>query len=152
MSRFEIPKEEILKLYTGSNGEWQLLNGEYLNKAKKGEHGKSFNHKFVIFDILVNKGKYLVGSTFSDRINLLDELYGKKKSDQKHLYGISDNVYRVKTYTKGFSKLFTELSKTDMYEGGVMKLKKGKLERGTSEKNTNKVQIKARKPTKGYRF
>jgi len=151
MSRFEISKEEILKLYSG-NGEWQVLNGELMNKSKKGEDGKTFNHKFVIFDILTHKGKYLVGTTFEDRVKMLDDLYGKKESDQKHLYSITENVYRVKTYKENFKGLFDEMVKTDMYEGGVMKMKSGKLEMGTSEQNTSKSQIKSRKETKNYKF
>ena len=53
LTRFEIKNEEILSLYKGTGG-WTVLNGEYLNKNKRDETGKSFNHKLILFDILVN--------------------------------------------------------------------------------------------------
>jgi hypothetical protein len=37
-------------------------------------------------------------------------------------------------------------------EGLVLKRKNAKLEVGTSENNNSKSQIKARKPTKNYKF
>ena len=38
-------------MYRGKG--WMVICGEFLNKNKKGENGKPFNLKFVIWDILV---------------------------------------------------------------------------------------------------
>jgi ATP-dependent DNA ligase len=128
------------------------LNGEYLNKSKQDENRIVFNHKLVLFDILVYNSEYLVGSTFQERIDLLDRLYGQKDSEKSYLYSISDSVYRVKSFESGFKSTFDEFTKIDMIEGLVLKRKNAKLELGTSENNNIKSQLKARKPTKLYKF
>jgi hypothetical protein len=60
---------------------------EFLNKNKKGEDGKPFNLKFVIWDILVYESNYLVGSTIIDRLTLLENLYPCTKIavDETHM-------------------------------------------------------------------
>ncbi len=151
LTRFEIKDEEVLNLYKGTGG-WTVLNGEYLNKNKQDENRKSFNHKLILFDILVNDGDYLIGKTFEQRIKLLDEMFGQNESEKEYLYSISDNVYRVKSYENNFSMLFDKLSQIDMIEGLVLKRKNARLEMGNTEKNNTKSQIKARKPTLNYKF
>jgi ATP-dependent DNA ligase len=150
MTNVQIGKEELLKLYSGEG--WMVINGEYMNKSKSDENGQVFNHKLVIFDTLVHNGTYLLGSTFQDRVNLMDNLFGKNDSEKSYLYSITENVYRVKSYTSNFKEMFEELIKIDMVEGLVMKRKSGKLEIGNTENNNTKSQIKFRKATKNYKF
>ena len=54
-------------------------------KNKKGLDGKSWNHKFVIFDILVYENDYMSGSTFKSRVDLLDEIFGTEDYNE-YLY------------------------------------------------------------------
>lgn len=150
LTNFQINEFELKDLYRGSG--WLILNGEYLNKSKSDETGNSFNHKFVIFDILCFNGEYLLGKTFEERIQLLDKLYGKRTSEKDYLFGISENVYRVKSYETGFKFLYDVLTPIDMIEGLVLKRKNAKLEIGSTENNNTKSQLKARKPTKLYKF
>jgi ATP-dependent DNA ligase len=152
LTNFQIPLDEIKSLYRGVRGQWLVINGEYLNKSKQDECGITFNHKLIIFDILVYKSDYLVGQTFQQRVHLLDELYGKNDSEKSYLYSVSDNVYRVKSFDTGFKSLFDQLSPIDMIEGLVMKRKNAKLEIGNTENNNTKSQLKARKPTKLYKY
>jgi ATP-dependent DNA ligase len=152
LTNFQIPLNEIKSLHRGVKGEWLVINGEYLNKSKQDERGITFNHKLVIFDILVYKSNYLVGQTFQQRVELLDELYGTKHSDKDYLYSISENVYCVKSFERGFKELFNNLTKIDMIEGLVLKRKNAKLEIGNTENNNTKSQLKARKATKNYKF
>jgi ATP-dependent DNA ligase len=151
MTRFEIPTEEILSLYKGSGG-WTVINGEYLNKSKRDETGNTFNHKFVIFDILVNDGDYLIGKTFDQRLKILDEMFGTIESEKNYLYSISTNVLRVKTYTERLLDNFERLVRIDMVEGLVMKRKNARLEIGNTELNNVNSQLKSRKPTKNYKY
>ena len=151
LTNFKLSESEIKSLYKGTGG-WMLLNGEYLNKSKKDENNKIFNHKFIIFDILINDGDYLVGKTFENRINILDNLYGKTDSEKPYLYSISENVYRVKSYTSGFNKIYDEVTKVDMMEGIVMKKKCAKLESSGSSDNNSRGQVKVRKKTKNYAY
>ena len=150
LTRFEINDEEILSLYKGTGG-WMVLNGEYMNKSKRDENS-IFNHKFVIFDILVNDGDYLIGKTFQQRVELLDEMFHKNECEKDYLCNISDNVYRVKSYENNFSMLFDTLTPIDMIEGLVLKRKNARLEMGNTELNNTKSQVKARKATLNYKF
>ena len=151
LTNFQLKDEEIKELYKGTGG-WTVLNGEYLNKNKQDEKRKAFNQKFVIFDILVNDGDYLVGKTFEERITLLDTMFGQNECEKSYLYGISENVYRVKTYENQFNMLYDTLTPIDLIEGLVLKRKTARLEMGTSELNNVKSQIKCRKETKNYKY
>lgn len=152
MTNVNISRLEVAELFRGEPGKWVVLNGEYLNKSKQDENRLVFNHKLVIFDILVYNSDYLVGQTFEQRIKLLDSLYGQNDSEKPYLYSISDNVYRVKSFDTGFKPLFDQLTSIDMIEGLVLKRKNAKLEIGNTENNNTKSQLKARKPTKNYKF
>lgn len=151
LTNFKIDNSELSKIYRG-NGEWMIINGEYMNKSKNDENCDVFNHKLVIFDILAYNGEYLVGSTFSERVNLLNDIYGEVDSEKNYLYSISDNIYRVKSYSGGFNEIFNNFIEVDMLEGLVMKRANAKLEIGTSELNNVKSQLKCRKPTKNYKY
>lgn len=149
MSRFEI--ENIKNLHVGEKNSWIVLNGEYMNKNKKDENNKSFNHKFVIFDILVYNNEYLLGSTFQQRIEILNQIYGEKEFD-KYLYKITDNIYRVKSFKENIDEIYSDLIAIDMYEGLVIKRINGKLKNGRTAMNNHNSQLKVRKPTKNYSF
>lgn len=150
LTNFRLSESEIKEIYRGEG--WMVINGEYMNKSKMDENRRVFNHKFVIFDILTFNGEYLVGKSFEDRIKLLDELYGQVESEKDYLYKISENIYRVKSYTTDFKRLYDRLITIDMVEGLVMKQKNAKLELGVTENNNTKSQMKARKPTRNYKF
>ena len=150
LTNVRVDDSEILSLYRG-NG-WMILNCEYLNKNKGDETGQPFNHKFVIFDILCYDGDYLVGKTFEERVQILDSLYGQKDCEKDYLFGISENVYRVKSYLTGFNELYNKLTPIDMIEGLVMKRRNARLEVGSSENNNTKSQIKCRKGTLNYKY
>ena len=152
LTNFRINPEEILNIYKCQKGEWLVINGEYMNKSKMDEKSQVFNHKLVIFDILVQNSNYLVGQTFEERIILMDELYGRKDSEKDYLYSISENIYRVKSYNNNFKFQFDRLTPIDMIEGLVMKRKNSKLELSTNENNNVKSQIKCRKATKNYKY
>jgi hypothetical protein len=151
LTHFSLTDDEVKSIYRG-NGGWTVLNGEYLNKNKSDETRQSFNHKFVIFDILAIDGEYMVGKTFEERVQLLDSLYAQVDSEKEYLYKITDNVYRVKSYESGFKDLFDKLTPIDIIEGLVLKRKSARLEAGTSELNNTKSQIKIRKSTKNYKY
>lgn len=150
LTNFNISDNEIKDIYRGEG--WMILNGEYMNKSKSDENNQVFNHKLVIFDILGFNGEYLVGKTFEERVNLLDELYGQIDSDKEYLFKVTENVSRVKSYTIDFKNIFDKLTPIDMIEGLVMKRKNARLELGTSENNNTKSQLKCRKATKNYKY
>ena len=153
LTNFRISQDEMMVLYEPcKKGEWLVINGEYMNKSKSDERGEVFNHKLVIFDILVLNSDHLVGSTFDERVRLLDTIYENKECEKEYLLQITENIYRVKTYEDNFADLYDRFTKIDMIEGLVMKRKSAKLELGTTENNNTKSQVKARKSTKNYKF
>jgi ATP-dependent DNA ligase len=140
---------------------WIVLCGEFLNKNKKGEDGKPFNLKFVIWDILVYDNEYLLGKTIVERLTLLEKLFpcvsmsvsSNKFECYKHLCCTKfSGVYKAPTYLDKFQDLYNDIVDTDLYEGVVLKRKDAKLSLGMTEKNNNTWQIKCRKPTKNYNF
>ena len=84
---------------------------------------------------------------------LLDDLYGKDDSSKSYLYGISENIYRVKSYENNFKQLFDKFTENcPIVEGLIMKRKNAKLEIGNSEKNNHRSQIKCRVKSKNYKY
>lgn len=144
-----LDKDMFKSLHRG-NG-WMAINGEYMNKSKNNCNNKLFNHKFVIFDILVFNGKQTIGMTFDERYNLLNKIYSSKKYDN-YIKKINNWVYIVETFYENFNKNFNKLINTDMYEGLVLKEKQAKLKNGISKKNNTNSQFKVRKPTKNYNY
>lgn len=151
LTNFQLTDNEIKDIYRGT-GEWMVINGEYMNKSKSDENAQVFNHKFVIFDILVYNNEYLVGSTFEQRIQLLDKLYGQVDSEKDYLYKISQNTYRVKSYDVGFKSLFDKYTPIDLVEGLVLKRKNSKLEISSGVENNWRGQLKSRKRTLNYKY
>jgi hypothetical protein len=153
LSNFQLDRDEILSnLYKFESGKWLVINAEYLNKSKFDENNKLFNHKLIIFDILVCDSDHLIGKTFSERISILDDLYGKNDSEKDFLYSISENIYRAKSYESGFKNLFDKFTPIDLVEGVILKRKNAKLEMGLTELNNHRSQVKARKMTKNYKY
>lgn len=151
-----IPMLDTLKtLFKGDQGKWMILVGEHMIKSKKNAQGVTWNNKFVIFDILAHDGVHLIGKTFQERVDLLDELYGTDRFIDPFLYAteISD-VYRVRSFYDHykFTELFKELIQIDMYEGIVLKRAASPLQNGISSTNNSSSQVKTRKPTKNYNF
>lgn len=141
--------DELINLHKGRG--WMVLCGEYMNKNKTDENNELWNNKFVIFDILVNEGKYLLKTTFNERYNLLKSLYSLNPV-KKHLYQISENCFMIDSFKLDFLNIWNDITQYQMYEGLVLKNIDGKLENGTTEKNNTNTQIKCRKSTKNYSF
>lgn len=142
---------------------WMVLSGELMDKSKKGEDGNVING-FIMWDILVYKGEYLIGSTTTERLEIMEKEWSCQRMmitpkgfvEYKHLcYTGIEGIYKSPSYMGGlgyFSKLYDELIVTDAYEGLVIKKANAKLELGFGEKNNSGWQLKARKPTKNYRI
>ena len=148
LSNFKLKIDDLRVLNCGNNN-YNVIVGEYMNKNQNGLDGKPWNHKFVIFDILVYNGEYLLGTTFEERVKLLDDIFGQI-DENEYLYKINDNVFRVKTFYDIFLERWKNIIKIGMLEGLVLKKKEQKLTRGLSEKNN--LSHKCRKPTKNYNF
>ena len=149
LSNVKMTDQEFLSLHRG-NG-WFVINGEYMNKAKINSKNEAFNHKLVIFDVLVYNGVQTIGMSFDERVKLLNNLFESTNYDD-YINKITDNVYIVKSFYKNFEPTYQKIVQIDMYEGWVLKKRSVKLKNGLSEKNNTDSQIKFRKPTKNYSY
>ena len=148
--KIKIEELDLKSLFRGTG--FMVLTGELLNKSKIGEDGKVFNQKLIIWDILVFNSEYLVGKTFDERMNLLNNLYPTKNKLGNHILDIGiKGVYKAPLYYSAFDNVYNDLIKTDVYEGFVLKRRAAKLEFGLHSANNTKWMIKVRKPTKNYK-
>lgn len=146
--------------YKGSG--FMVLCGEYLNKSQAGENGQPFNHKFIIWDILVFESTYLINTSVETRLDLLEALYpasrsivranGNLEMHEHILCTEHENIYKAPTYLNNFTDLNNELIQTPLYEGIVLKRKDALLQLGYHEKNNDSWQVKCRKTTRNYKF
>jgi hypothetical protein len=152
MTNVKMTKVEFGSLYSGKGQ--MILCGEYLNKNKKHINGKDFNHKYVIFDIIMYNGVHLLGKTFEERQQLLDKLFPKRTDFDGFIEKLDnhENVYRVKNFDDNFKELYDKLTPIDMYEGLVLKKKRAGLEDGRKQDNNSLTQLKIRKPCRNYSF
>lgn len=140
---------------------WFVYAGEYLNKSKAGETGMKEKDKFVIWDVLVWDGEYLIGETLLSRLLLLEQIYpcnramvkGNELEIYDHLCCTEfSGIYKAPTYNNQFSQLYADLVKTELYEGLVLKKIDSKLTYGFQSANNSDWQVKCRKETKIYNF
>jgi len=150
---------EFVKLAKDDN--WYVYVGEYLNKGKLGETGIKEKDKFVIWDCLVWSGEYLIGKTIMERLELLERIYPCHRAvvneDNLEMYEHLccteyKGIYKAPAYLNGFEWLYSQIVKTDLYEGLVLKKKNSKLQFGFQPLNNHEWQIKCRKETKIYNF
>ena len=149
-------------LSLAKSSKWFVYAGEFLNKGQKGETGTKEKDKFVIWDLLVGDGVYLVGKTLEERLELLEQIYPCQRAIvgpdgaieiYNHLCCTEfQGVYKAPVYTNGFIDLYKELIETELYEGIVLKKLKSRLDFGFQEKNNHDWQIKCRKENKLYNF
>ena len=147
------PKFDFKSLHRGEG--YMCLTGEFMNKSKKDHTGQPFRG-FVIWDILAYDGLMLIGSTPTERIALLEELYPSMGAisvdgiDYAYKTGVPD-IYRVATFTGKFTELYNILKNVDMIEGLCLK-RESKLEVGSRELNNTSMGVKIRKPERNYIF
>lgn len=144
-----ISKENLKTLHRGAG--WMVVVGEYMNKSQKNSKGKPFTG-FVVFDILVHNGKHLLGTTFLERQKLLDTLFPLGNSYDDYIDEVGTSAYRVKNIASNFVESWNRITRTQMYEGFVLKRPDGILENGFREANNTGWQLKIRKPTKNYKY
>jgi hypothetical protein len=132
---------------------WIVVVGEWMTKSKKNKNGENFNGNFVIFDILVYQGEYLLSYTFEDRYKLLVGILGAKEDYDSFILKTSiPHLFLVKSFYEDFELEYNLVISVDMYEGLVLKKCKAKLEIGLTEINNHRSQVKFRKETKNYAY
>jgi hypothetical protein len=154
ITNVKMDKAEFRKLYRGKGQ--MILCGEYMNKNKKHINGTEFNHKYLIFDIIMYNGVYLLGQSFEKRQQLLDILFPKYTNFDGFIRKVDgdglENVYRMVNFYENFRDVYDALVSIDMYEGLVFKKRFAGLEAGVKVDNNHLSQFKIRKPTLNYAY
>jgi ATP-dependent DNA ligase len=134
-------KAAIMKISKG----WTVFIGELMNKGKTGPAQKGF----VIFDVLVWDGEYLVGRSLRERLEILDKLGNRTE----WVNPIGPDLYVIGGTTKNFEWAWTDLmAKGLTFEGVVLKRLNARLEPGIGQKNNIGWQIKSRREHKNFSY
>ncbi|OFZ79107.1 MAG: hypothetical protein A3K03_00390 [Bdellovibrionales bacterium RIFOXYD1_FULL_44_7] len=122
-------------------------------------HNKTRNIKdrIILWDILVFNGKYLIGTTYNWRYELLRKLVGdptepEDETGHRIALRINRNLWLAPIFTENLDAKYKQLLHMDEIEGLVLKDPNGKLEWGIRPENNGSWQIRVRKPNPNYSF
>jgi len=146
-----VPTENSSKIFQNLPGKgWYVFTAELMHsKVKNGPKDTNYIH-----DILVNDGKYLLGSTYIERQNMLKDIFikGNEEQDSKGRFIIlNNNTWLAINHTSDFKRLFEQFD-NEYDEGLVLKNPNAKLELCSRETSNSNWQVKCRKATKNYGF
>lgn len=140
------PKDAHLDFFKSIGPKWNVFAAELLHNK-----GPAIKDELFIFDVMVLDGEYLVGSTFEERMNMLQERFCKGWKDEGDQYRIHRHVTLAKVFTTGFKDMFNNLGPLD--EGLVFKLPRAKLLPCVAEASNMSWAQKCRHPkAKTYSF
>ena len=131
---------------------WHVFVGELLNdKVKGGPRGV-----IVLFDMLVEDGEYLVGTTLRERFHRLTEmlnLYNRDARLELTHREYNEGVWLVENRARAFTEWFAALDRApDMIEGLVFKSPDGRLQPCGRSASNSAWQVKCRRPTANKSF
>lgn len=114
-------------------------------------------HPIVLWDVLMLKSEYLVGTTYAERYARLRAICGnprarERESGARLALRVGPELWLCDSYSSDFASLFASTLEQDALEGLVMKDPNGKLEIGASEENNGAWQIRVRKTNARHVF
>ena len=121
---------------------------------------KTIKDTIYIFDIIVNNGEVLVGTTFAERQKILMDLFVKADTPSTYShYVLAPQTWLAKLVTGNFSSVMAAVNQRAEGapgnvedEGLVIKNPNAKLAPMEKEKNNTGWQVKTRIQTKNYSF
>lgn len=138
---------------------WFVYFGLYCSKYKNVTL-KFEQDRFIITDVVVWDGEYLVGSTLLERLALLDHAYkfhatmiGDLFAENfKYLYCTEIiGIFRAKVYQLNFKDLFDRISLAK-YNGIVLRKKESALQGSMQSRNNRQDNILCQKKTNFFKF
>jgi len=138
---------------------WFVYTGIYCPKHKNTEPG-SFQDQFIITDVLVWNGEYLLGSTLLERLSLIDYAFDftpdaiedGNVSFLKFLnYTELSGIFIAKYYTSNFKSLYDQIIELK-YNGAILNKKESVLLDSTKTRNNRQDQIICRNRTTFFNF
>jgi hypothetical protein len=136
---------------------WYYFGAELLHSkvAKHVVNGQTrvLRHINYINEVLVADGEYLVGTTFTERQQILATMFPNAVDHISGGYKVIDaNTWLAINYDSGFKALFDKIKERGLPEdeGVVLKKRSAKLAFCTSETANDSWQAKCRLPTKNF--
>lgn len=141
------PKKEHVDFFksTARNGKWNVFVAELMHSK-----GPLLKDMLYVFDIIVNDGQRMTGSTFAERQALLEQLIPGEETDL--WYEHSKQIVRARNHIGGSRALYDRITAIPYVEGLVMKDPKARLDLCNRQDNNTGWQVKCRKVTKNYGF
>lgn len=112
---------------------------------------------FILWDVLVFNGRYLLGTTYESRYRLLNRALGEPRwMERKTGHGIAleagPYLWLAPLFKRDFRERYEQLLHLPEVEGLVIKDPKGRLDWGLREENNGRWAVKVRKPHALYAF
>lgn len=105
----------------------------------------TMRHQLYVFDILVFKGQWLLGSTTEQRQILLRELFPERVPTlYRFAHEIGPMTWLAQNFPSGWEELIETYKDYDFFEGLVLKKRSGLLEPGFAEKNNTGWSLRSR--------
>lgn len=142
--------EDEVRRVVKMQGKWIVIDGELLHAKDK-----TVKNTFYWWDVLVLHGEYMLGSTYRERFDRLQELVIPPVEDDGTIAKVSDMVWLARNITPDrYDELFKQKIYTSYVEGFVFKDMAGRLQPCLSGKNNSIWQVRCRKAHTGgaYRF
>lgn len=118
-----------------------VLNFELIHRQTK-----QWKNIFYLFDILVHRGEWLVGTTVEERQRLLDKMFpATQPTPYPFAASLAPGVWRALSFKSQWEQTITKYGDLNLFEGLVLKRKSGKLEPGLREKNNAGWSVRCRK-------
>lgn len=113
----------------------------------------------ILWDILVYDGRYLLGTPYRERYELLCSLCGNPRTPepytgQRIAIEVTREIWLAPCFerSENFPGIFARTLPVSYLEGLVLKNPAAPLERSLSESNNTRWQLKVRKPRTDYAF
>lgn len=138
---------------------WFVYTGLYCNKYRNVEMAFE-QDRFIITDVLVWDGEYLVGTTLLERLSLLDHAFKFNVTmisdcfveTFKFLYCTEIiGVFRARVYHSHFVSLFEQMNKA-AYDGVVLRKKETQLQDSMRSRNNRQDNILCRNRISFFNF
>jgi len=127
---------------------WTVLVAELIHHKVK-----DMRNILYIFDVLVWKGEYLVGSTFLDRHMTMLETFRPFILEEEYSHWVGPGgVWLSKILFYGLRSAFDSIQHQELDEGIVIKDPNGKLSECRTDKANSHWQVKVRHPKENYIF
>lgn len=134
-----------LRHLTTVKGSWNVFEAEVMHSKVKG-----IRDTVYLFDILVHQSKQLIGTTWSERMQLLKDMF-KPTQSRYDAYELDERLLLSRTIETNLKKYWDDLQAPED-EGLVLKDPRAVLKTCDKIDSNSHWQIKCRRPAANYSY